>query len=77
MDNLHPKWTDEKIREEASKFKTKSEFRENNLGAYKAAWKRGILDDVCAHMIDLKTDWTYEMLLSEAKKYSSRGEFSF
>src|SRR3990167_2123180 len=27
-------------------------------------------------MIDLKTDWTYEMLLSEAKKYTSRGEFS-
>lgn len=37
------------IREEALKYNTRTEFK-NNSGGYKAAKRRGILDDVCSHM---------------------------
>ena len=36
-------WTNDKLQEEANKYKTINEFRINNLGAYKAAFRKGII----------------------------------
>lgn len=47
---MRTKWTYEMISEEAKKYETRWEFQKVNSGAYKAARKRGILDEVCAHM---------------------------
>src|ERR1035437_8214206 len=44
-------WTYEKCAEEALKYKTKKEFRENSLSAYDAAKKNKWLDVICSHMI--------------------------
>jgi hypothetical protein len=68
------KWTREKIQEEALKYKTRNEFKENS-GAYCAALRLGILDEVCRHMISRLRDWTYEELMLEALKYDSRLKF--
>jgi hypothetical protein len=78
------KWTDEAIFTEALKYKTRTDFAKNNLGAYKAAKRRKILDRVCFHMpkrIVISGEnhhsfkWTLEKLQTEALKYKTRSEF--
>jgi predicted GIY-YIG superfamily endonuclease/RNase H-fold protein (predicted Holliday junction resolvase) len=44
------RWTDESLKGEAAKYKTKGEFQKNNPVAYTTALRRGILDDICSHM---------------------------
>ena len=43
-------WTLKKCQEEASKYKTKIEFLENNKRAYQASYKKGWLNEICSHM---------------------------
>ncbi len=47
------KWSDENIKEEALKYNRRSDFYRGSKGAYNFAWKKGILDDICSHMIRL------------------------
>jgi hypothetical protein len=44
-------WTDERLKEEALKHRSKSEFENRCSGAYWAASKRGILERICSHMV--------------------------
>jgi hypothetical protein len=43
------KWSDEMLREEASKYNSKSDFRKCSK-AYAVAQKRGLLEHICNHM---------------------------
>lgn len=45
-------YTDEQLRDIASKYKTKKDWRKNEEGAYVVAWKRGteFLNDITSHM---------------------------
>jgi hypothetical protein len=43
-------WTYEKCKEEALKYKTRSEFNKYCSGGYNSAWKNNWLDDICSHM---------------------------
>ena len=47
---LMTKWTKEKCKEEAIKYKTKKEFEKNSKSGYNASWKNGWLDELCFHM---------------------------
>ena len=81
MENSFENWDYEKIYEAAKDYKYKSSknfksFRYENYQAYQAAKHYGILDDVCAHMIDLNHDWTFEEVQKIAQKYESRNEFN-
>jgi hypothetical protein len=69
------KWTDEKLAEEAKKYKTRMEFKAGGKGAYCSASSRGkdFLDSICQHMA--ARNWSDEELQSEAKKYATRNEF--
>ena len=49
-------WSEELIREEALKYKFRSEFSEGSNNAYCAANKRGILNNVCQHMKSKQTN---------------------
>lgn len=78
------KWTNDMLREEALKYKSRSEFKRCSSGAFQIAKKRGILDEICSHMPKRNTSrgenhyaftWTYEMLYQEALKYKTRSEF--
>lgn len=43
------KWSDEMLQKEALLYSTRGEFAKNSL-AYDIAYRRGILDQICAHM---------------------------
>ena len=47
-------WTKEKVRDEAKRWVHKNDFRKNSVGAYEAAKKFGIFEDVTSHMIRKK-----------------------
>lgn len=76
--------SNEELALEASKYKTKTEFRKANPNAHNVAHSRGIFDKICAHMpkhIDMSGEnnpffkWTIEDLLQVALKYKGRKEF--
>ncbi len=48
---LRRPWTVEELKEEALKYKTRIELAEGSYGAYQSAYRRGILNDICQHMI--------------------------
>jgi hypothetical protein len=43
-------WTKEKCHEEALKYSSKTELRQNTSTAYSIAFKNGWLDEICSHM---------------------------
>ena len=66
-------WIEEAIREEASKYPSRREFRKGSNSAYCAALKKcpHVLDDIFGKTVR----WTEEAARAEASKYQSRGEF--
>lgn len=75
--NRNFKWTNEKLKEEALKYKSVKDFVDNSKSAYMTARSRGLLDEICSHMSRLiGKDWTLESLEQEALKYKTRGEFA-
>lgn len=81
--NRPDKWTLEELRALAAAHNTKSEFRAANGGAYLAAWKMGVLSEICSHMEQRRLDgasnpsfrWTSEDLHKAAMAYKTRSEF--
>jgi predicted GIY-YIG superfamily endonuclease len=74
----HNKWTDEMLTDEALKYKTRQEFRDNNQKAYQAAKARGdeFYNSITSHMDYQRTQWTDELLKNEALKYITRNQFA-
>jgi hypothetical protein len=68
-------WTDDEIRQEASKYNSVSDFRKYAKNAMDAAVNHGIYDEVSSHMNRAYTDWTKDMVWKEALKYKTRSEF--
>jgi superfamily II DNA or RNA helicase len=68
-------WTYDDIKKEALKFTTKKEFYTNSVAIYNAALVKGILDEVCSHMIGGNVKWTKEIVTNIAKKYKTIREF--
>lgn len=69
------KWAIETLRTEALKYKTRSAFKKNRHGAYRAAIRMGIIDQVCSHMELIYRNWTNESLKQEALRYKTKAEF--
>ncbi|WP_430812429.1 MULTISPECIES: hypothetical protein [unclassified Carboxylicivirga] len=72
------KWTIDCIKEEALKYTSRKEFAISSCGAYNAARRLGIIDQVCCHMdekIKKRGYWTKERILKVALKYSSKKTF--
>jgi len=40
------------IKDEAMKYNTRREFHKGAPNAYNAAYKRGLLEEICSHMTD-------------------------
>lgn len=70
------KWTEETCREEALKYKTRKDFREQARGAFDKAQECGWLESY-TWLFHHKShsDWTYESCKAEAAKYPNRNEF--
>jgi hypothetical protein len=73
----HGKWTKSAVLEEAKKYKTRSEWGRAKDGSYGAALKKGWLEDATQHMsaADRTRKWTKELVLADAQKYLTRGEW--
>lgn len=52
------KWTYEKLKETALRFKTRKDFKINEHSAYTTAVREKLIDDICAHMPEKKTHKT-------------------
>lgn len=72
------KWTKEKVFEEAKKYKSKSEFQKGCSRAYTIALKSGWFNEMDWFKNSKKPNgyWTKEKVFEEARKYSTRKEFS-
>lgn len=68
-------WLTEDLELEAIKYDTRGQFMKKSLGAYKAAIRRDILDEICSHMVHVNKTWSLEDLRKEALKYTSKIEF--
>jgi hypothetical protein len=72
-------WTKPRIRNVAKRYKNRSEFRKKDNGAYNAARRLGVLEEVCKHMEVIQRPagfWTYEKLKTEALKFRTRSELA-
>jgi len=67
-------YTKNEIANEAAKYIKRSHFKEGSSKFYRAALRRGWLDEVCEHMIARKK-WTYETVKAEAQKYTTLSQF--
>lgn len=68
-------WSKEKCKEDASKYKTRNDFRKNSVRAYMATFKNGWADEVCSHMSYIYKKWDKEKCREEALKYNTRYEY--
>src|ERR1035437_6748232 len=82
--NVRFKWSDEALRNEALKYRTKQDFQDSNRSAYGIALKRkSFFESICSHMPEYTKIghtnpnfmWTDEMLYLEAKKYTKKQDF--
>lgn len=69
-------WNYDKCKEEASKYKTRTDFEKNSSGAYSAAFKYGWLDDFFGKGQHKKNYWTRERCYEAAKEYKTKKSFS-
>lgn len=70
------KWTQEVVKEKASKFNTRQAFKINEKGAYNAACLMKIMDEICAHMKDPQTSrQSDEKIQKRALKYTNRTDY--
>ena len=56
----HKYWTEAEIHAAAKRYKTRTAFQFGAQKAYKAAYERGIVDEVCAHMPPPRTGFKRE-----------------
>lgn len=69
------RWTNERVFEEAKKYKCRMSFKTKSAGAYGAACRKGILDKACKHMALIKKPkgfWTKKRVFEEARKHETR-----
>ena len=65
------KWSKEKLAEVAKRYESRMEFRCGDPGAYQAAHKRGLMDEIGYHFCRERVLWNEKMALEMAKKYKS------
>jgi len=71
-------WTIEKIKEDALKYESKMEWKNNSSTSYQKSLKLNIFDDCTNHMKETlkpKGYWTIEKIKEESKKYKTRTEW--
>lgn len=80
LDELFPRklrraWTEDAIRAEAAKYRSKKDFQRNST-AENAARNLGILDDLgFTRPLQYRFKWTEAAIRAEAAKYQTKGEF--
>lgn len=68
-------WTIEKVLAESKQFKSFNEFRKKLAGAYKAAVRFGIAEDIRDDLGEVNRKWDAESIADEALKYDTLSDF--
>lgn len=70
-------WTEERLLDTAKKYEFRSDFKKNDPVAYQQAYKKGILDKVCAHMKLKKepTGYSLKTIVEEIEKFETLTDF--
>jgi hypothetical protein len=71
-------WTLERCKKSALRFKTKIDWKEVEISAYDAAYRRGWLEECCAHMESICKPngyWTLELCKESALRFKTKGEW--
>jgi len=68
------KYSNDDLRKIALKYKTRSEFSDNESGPSSQARRRGIFDEICSHMTS--HIFSKDDIFRAAKKYLSRTDFA-
>ncbi len=69
------KWTKEAVLADASKYKSRAEWRASSR-AYQMAHRNGWLDEACKHMVVMwRAKWTKDAVCADALKYESVSEW--
>jgi len=68
-------WTVDRLKESASNYSTRKDWKKNDSGAYGAAVRAGVLDECTQHMEVLQGFWTEEALIEDAKRFSTIKEW--
>lgn len=74
----HGYWSKSRIKDTAKSFQTRTKFKDAHPSAYAAALRKGILDEVCAHIqnpMHPSGYWTEENIFRAAKSFTTRSEF--
>jgi len=66
----------ESCKESASKYKTRTEWRENDYTSYDFARINNFLDECCVNMLSLRKAHTLESCKQSASRYNTRNEWS-
>jgi hypothetical protein len=69
------KWPLEKLQLEALRYKTSADFAKYSNGAYQAAYRMGVLELICRHMVGGYIHWTKTMILEQASKHNKIADF--
>lgn len=72
------RWSIQMLRTEARKYTTRGEFQKESKRAYSSALRKGVLDDICSHMVSglgSNRKWNKESLLEIAMTYDTLAEF--
>lgn len=69
-------WTTKTLKVEALKYNSRSDFKRLGKGAYVAARKIGVVDEICSHMLVKKRNWTNEEIALAALPFNCRKDFS-
>lgn len=68
-------WTYDRCAEQAAKFRTRFEWKNESQPSYKKAMVEGWIDDLMPKAYKSADEWTLELLMESASKYTTRGEW--
>lgn len=73
--SMKKKWYKESLLSEALKYQSRKDFRKLSSGAYDAALRLNIVNEICSHMPIERKSWTLKELQEEALKYNRKVDF--
>lgn len=73
----HSIWTIEELKAEALKYKRRIDFKNSSAGAYSAALRMHIMDEICGHMENTHKfhRWTEEEIIKIGSSFQNASEF--
>ena len=71
------KWDLKSCKEDAKKYKNRSEWSDNNVGSYQAASRRGWLEECCPHMINLREKRTKKDCIKVGRQFKTKSQWVF